>query len=91
MCYTESRLFLEEKGINDMDNKEFHLVRKQLNKTQKKLSELLGSSIRAVQSFEQGWRRIPTHVERQLLFLVYMKKKNLIQTMILEDVRRPVT
>ena len=76
MCYTESRLFLEEKGINDMDNKEFHLLRKQLNKTQKKLSELLGSSIRAVQSFEQGWRRIPTHVERQLLFLVYMKKKD---------------
>jgi hypothetical protein len=58
-----------------MDNKEFHSLRKQLNKTQKKLSELLGVSIRAVQSFEQGWRRIPTHVERQLLFLVYIKKK----------------
>jgi hypothetical protein len=59
-----------------MDNKEFHSLRKKLNKTQKQISELLGTSLRAVQSFEQGWRRIPTHVERQLLFLVYMRQKS---------------
>ena len=59
-----------------MNNKEFKALRKQLSKTQKQLSELLGTSIRAVQSFEQGWRRIPTHVERQLLFLVNRKQKS---------------
>ncbi|MDP3039808.1 MAG: transcriptional regulator [Deltaproteobacteria bacterium] len=59
-----------------MDNKEFHSLRKKLNKTQKQISELLGTSLRAVQSFEQGWRRIPPHVERQLLFLVSMKQKS---------------
>ncbi len=57
-----------------MNNKEFHVVRKELRKTQKKLSEILGTSVRAVQSFEQGWRRVPTHVERQLLFLLSMKQ-----------------
>ncbi|MGE5254071.1 MAG: two-CW domain-containing protein, partial [Planctomycetaceae bacterium] len=30
--------------------------------------------IRAVQSFEQGWRKIPGHIERQMLFLKAMKK-----------------
>ncbi len=59
-----------------MNNKEFHSLRKKLNKTQKQMSELLGTSLRAVQSFEQGWRRIPTHVERQVLFLVYMNQKS---------------
>ncbi len=59
-----------------MNNKEFHVVRKELRKTQKKLSEILGTSVRAVQSFEQGWRRVPTHVERQLLFLLSMKQKS---------------
>jgi len=58
-----------------MDNKEFRSLRRQLKKTQKQLSELLGTSIRAVQSFEQGWRNVPTHVERQLFFLTYMKLK----------------
>jgi len=58
-----------------MENKEFRSLRRQLKKTQKQLSELLGTSIRAVQSFEQGWRNVPTHVERQLLFLTYMKLK----------------
>jgi len=29
---------------------------------------------RSSQSFEQGWRKIPVHIERQLLFLVAMKR-----------------
>ena len=75
MCYNSSTWFLNEKGIN-MTNKEFHSLRKQLGKTQKRLSELLGTSLRAVQSFEQGWRNVPSHVERQLLFLMYMKLRS---------------
>ncbi len=53
-----------------MDQKEFSKYRKLLNKTQKEMSQLLGTSIKAVHSYEQGWRSIPAHVERQLLFLV---------------------
>jgi hypothetical protein len=30
--------------------------------------------IKAVQSFEQGWRNVPAHVERQALFLLAMKE-----------------
>jgi DNA-binding XRE family transcriptional regulator len=53
-----------------MDNKEFRAFRRALNKTQKQIAELLGTSIKAVHSYEQGWRKVPAHVERQLFFLV---------------------
>ncbi len=56
-----------------MKKKEFSKVRNLLGKTQKQLALLLGVSLKAVQSFEQGWREIPTHVERQMLFLLGMK------------------
>ena len=45
-------------------------TRARLNKTQKELAMLLGVSVKAIHSYEQGWRRIPHHVERQLLFLL---------------------
>ena len=51
-----------------MDDKEFLRARKILEKTQKELAELLGSSIKAVHSYEQGWRTVPAHVERQIFF-----------------------
>ena len=58
-----------------MDQKEFQVSREQLRKTQKQLSELLGISLKAVQSFEQGWRKVPVHIERQILFLLTLRKK----------------
>lgn len=57
-----------------MDSKEFQAFRRKLEKTQKQMSQLLGTSLKAVQSFEQGWRKVPAHVERQLLFLQALKK-----------------
>lgn len=57
-----------------MEKQEFSAIRVRLNLTQKSMAELLGRSLRAVQSFEQGWRRIPENVERQLLYLVFMKE-----------------
>jgi DNA-binding XRE family transcriptional regulator len=57
-----------------MDHKEFHSMRKKLQKTQKKMAQLLGTSLKAVQSFEQGWRKVPVHVERQILFLQALKR-----------------
>ena len=49
---------------------EFKKIRVKLNKTQKEMASVLGVSIKAVHSYEQGWRKIPHHVERQMLFLL---------------------
>ena len=60
-----------------MNRETFIQFRAKLGKTQKALAELLGVSLKAVQSYEQGWRSIPTHVERQLYFLVVNQRGNL--------------
>ena len=56
-----------------MDKNEFIAIRKKLGKTQQEISELLATSLKAISSYEQGWRNIPGHVERQLLFLLAKK------------------
>jgi hypothetical protein len=53
-----------------MDSKEFSYIRKKLIKTQKQMAQLLGTSVKAVHSYEQGWRTVPPYVERQIFFLV---------------------
>jgi DNA-binding XRE family transcriptional regulator len=53
-----------------MDSKEFKKIRKKLNRTQKEIAPLLGVSKKAIRSYEQGWRNIPPHVERQMLYLL---------------------
>jgi hypothetical protein len=53
---------------------EFAGIRKRLAKTQKELAQLLGISLKAIHSYEQGWRNVPAHVERQLFFLISMKQ-----------------
>ncbi len=53
-----------------MDSKEFKKLRKKLNRTQKEIAQLLGLSVKAVHSYEQVWRNIPAHVERQMFFLI---------------------
>ena len=52
-----------------MESSEFLSFRKRLSKTQKQMSQILGTSIKAIHSYEQGWRKIPVHVERQIYFL----------------------
>jgi DNA-binding XRE family transcriptional regulator len=63
-----------------VDCQEFSYFRKSLNKTQEEMARLLGSSLRAVHSYEQGWRSVPPHVERQVLLLVSRK---------LRDIKKP--
>ena len=53
-----------------MTRNDFLAARKKLGKTQKQLAELLGASIKAIHSYEQGWRSVPAHVERQVFFLL---------------------
>ena len=57
-----------------MDSTTFLELRKRLDKTQKQVAELLGTSLKAVHSYEQGWRSVPAHVERQLYFLVSRRR-----------------
>lgn len=57
-----------------MDNREFSQARHLLGKTQDQLSKLLSVSPKAIQSYEQGWRRVPAYVERQMLLLLSLKR-----------------
>jgi DNA-binding XRE family transcriptional regulator len=57
-----------------MDKQEFSFIRLKLGKTQSQMAKLLGTSLKSIQSFEQGWRNIPVHIERQMLFLFAMKR-----------------
>ncbi len=56
-----------------MEKQELAKIRHELGKTQKQLAQLLGISLKAIKSFEQGWRNIPAYVERQLFFLLAAK------------------
>jgi hypothetical protein len=64
------RVVAKKKIVATMDNKEFSYIRKKLNKTQKQMAQLLGTSVKAVHSYEQGWRTVPPYVERQIFFLI---------------------
>ena len=63
-----------------MDKTEFAKIRKHFGKTQKQIAQLLNTSNKAIQSFEQGWRDIPANIERQLLFLLAIKRSHYILT-----------
>ena len=57
-----------------MEKKEFAQIRHFLGKSQGKLALLLCVSPKAIQSFEQGWRPIPSYVERQMLLFLSLKR-----------------
>ena len=57
-----------------MEKEDFVKARTKLQKTQKEMSQLLGVSVKAIYSYEQGWRSVPTHVERQMFFLLSRKR-----------------
>ena len=57
-----------------MEKEEFIAARTKLGKTQKEMSQLLGISVKAIYSYEQGWRSIPAHAERQIFFLLSRKR-----------------
>lgn len=50
-------------------------VRDRLAVTQKEMAELLGTSTRAVQSYEQGWRQPPPAVERMAVLLLHLRSR----------------
>ena len=57
-----------------MDKKEFAYARARLGKTQAEMARLLKASVKAIQSYEQGWRSVPAHAEGQILLLISLKE-----------------
>lgn len=47
-------------------------VRRVLGRSQEELASLLSVSTRAVQSYEQGWRPVPAHVQRCASLLLFL-------------------
>ena len=57
------------RGIN-LEISDFNNARKKLGKTQKEIADLLGIALKTVQCYEQGSRKIPAYIEREMLFLL---------------------
>jgi transcriptional regulator with XRE-family HTH domain len=62
-----------------MSGPEFARLRSALGKSQKELAELLDLSLKAVESYEQGWRNVPSHVERLMYFLLFKLNEDAIE------------
>jgi hypothetical protein len=69
----------EGKPAGRMSGGEFARLRSALGKSQRELAELLGLSLKAVESYEQGWRKVPGHVERMLYFLLFKLNEDNIE------------
>ena len=67
----EEALAEGEAALRPMDKITFARARALLGKSQKELAQLLGVSLKAVESYEQGWRNIPSTVERMVYFLLF--------------------
>ena len=63
-----------------MEGQEFSRLRNLIGKSQKDLAVMLGVSRKAVESYEQGWRRIPAHVERMIYYIIFkFNSKSLLE------------
>jgi DNA-binding XRE family transcriptional regulator len=62
-------------AAREMKREQFAEIRRLVDKTQIQMAQILGVSPKAIQSFEQGWRNIPTHVERQVLLILALKNR----------------
>jgi DNA-binding XRE family transcriptional regulator len=52
-------------------------IRELLGKSQSEMALTLGTSTRAIQSYEQGWRKVPAHVLRCVMMLLFLNwRKN---------------
>jgi hypothetical protein len=70
----------ENDEIGPMDKAAFAATRSLLGKSQRELAELLGLSLKAVESYEQGWRSVPSNVERMLYYLLFKLNQKAFET-----------
>jgi transcriptional regulator with XRE-family HTH domain len=68
----------EARGLR-MSGPEFSRLRASLGKSQRELAGILGLSLKAIESYEQGWRNVPAHVERLLYFLLFKLNEDEIE------------
>ncbi|HUW42333.1 MAG TPA: helix-turn-helix transcriptional regulator [Rectinemataceae bacterium] len=54
-----------------MNSETFSGLRALLGRSQRELADILGVSLKTVESYEQGWRRVPANIERILYFLLF--------------------
>jgi DNA-binding XRE family transcriptional regulator len=71
-----------------MERKQFIDIRQYLGKTQNQMAQILGVSPKAIQSFEQGWRHIPVHIERQVFLILALKSHALKKAKLCWQARR---
>lgn len=71
-----------------MDKDELLQIRKILEKTQTELCAILGVSVRTIRSYEQGTRSIPTHIERQLFFILSQQQETMTTGRLCWDVKK---
>jgi transcriptional regulator with XRE-family HTH domain len=50
-------------------------IREALAKSQREMADLLGISVRAVQSYEQGWRALPSSVQKLAVLLLLLRQR----------------
>ncbi|MGO8693328.1 MAG: helix-turn-helix domain-containing protein [Rectinemataceae bacterium] len=63
-----------------MSNEGFGRARALLGRSQRELADILGISRKAVESYEQGWRKVPGNVERLLYFLLFKLNESKLGT-----------
>ena len=63
-------------------------IRTMLGRTQAELANALGISEKAVQSYEQGWRKVPTRVMIQLLVLLALYRKQTLDDIPCWEIRK---
>jgi DNA-binding XRE family transcriptional regulator len=51
-------------------------IRQTFGKNQKEMADLLGISVRAIQSYEQNWRRVPAAVDKLAYLMLYLRCRN---------------
>ena len=61
--------------MNPKDLGNLKIIRKELGKSQRELANLLSVSVRAVQSYEQGWRPTPNHVLKIAAVQLFIRKR----------------
>jgi DNA-binding XRE family transcriptional regulator len=49
-------------------------LRREIGYSQRQMAELLGVSTKAIQSYEQGWRKTPPHVEQMVLLQAILRR-----------------
>ncbi|MEI6875357.1 MAG: transcriptional regulator [Spirochaetota bacterium] len=65
--------------VAHMDAAAFASIRSKLGRSQREIADILGLSLKAVESYEQGWRKVPANVERILWFLYFKLNEKTIE------------